>query len=199
MPRIIAARPRRRGVIFVSSPNPSSTDAQQIASRKQGQPNSEIPSSSSNTMIQSSRQKPLLSHDTDELSLNSTTTATVHRQPAVPKLFTSLPPIGDPLVTETSIVQDEIIQTCLPFLVGTDRDSSPFKLNAHGLSYLERHRHVRFLHASLQALPSGFTAYDASRPWIVYWALTGLSLLGEDISVYRTRYWHRLIDAVPLS
>jgi protein farnesyltransferase subunit beta len=28
---------------------------------------------------------------------------------------------------------------------------------------------------------------DASRPWMVYWALAGLSLLGEDVTRVRQR------------
>lgn len=173
----------------MSNTSKEGTDANHTTGQKQGRQTSQTPSSSRNKMIPSSRQRPSLSQEVDELFLNSTTTATDRRQPAVPKIFTSLPPIRDPLVTETSFVQDEVVQTCLPFLAGTDSGSSPLNLNAYGLLYLERHKHVRFLHASLEALPSGFTGYDASRPWIVYWALTGLSLLGEDVSIYRERYW----------
>jgi protein farnesyltransferase subunit beta len=28
---------------------------------------------------------------------------------------------------------------------------------------------------------------DASRPWMMYWVLCGLSLMGHDISPYRER------------
>jgi protein farnesyltransferase subunit beta len=30
-------------------------------------------------------------------------------------------------------------------------------------------------------------AADATRPWMVYWALAGLSMLGEDVSEYASR------------
>ena len=109
-------------------------------------------------------------------------------QPDVPWLFTSTPLIKDHLVTETSILQNSTVAGCLPFLVGTaNPGTSLLEFNAHGLPYLERQIHIEFLLASLEKLPSGFVPYDASRPWIVYWALTGLSLLGKDISPYQER------------
>jgi protein farnesyltransferase subunit beta len=39
--------------------------------------------------------------------------------------------------------------------------------------------HARFLAAALGPLPAGFASLDASRCWIVYWALHGLALLGK--------------------
>lgn len=115
-------------------------------------------------------------------------TADEHR-PAIPDLFTQLPLIRDSLETDTSLLQDETIQECLPCLAGiSDSRSSPEYLNAHGLPRLERDGHIAYLHDSLTELPAAYVAYDASRPWIVYWALTGLCLLGEDVSRYRERY-----------
>jgi protein farnesyltransferase subunit beta len=106
----------------------------------------------------------------------------------VPKLFTSLPVLHDPLKTVSSDIQDSTIQECLPFLAGSkDPQKSAFSFNAHGVPGLDRKAHIEFLHSSLGELPSGFVAVDASRPWMLYWALTGLYLLGEDISVYRER------------
>ncbi|MCJ1280836.1 CAAX farnesyltransferase (FTase) subunit beta [Xylographa opegraphella] len=98
---------------------------------------------------------------------------------SVPPLFRSLPKIQDSLATETSISQEETVHVCLPYLTGTDDTQDLSKL---GLPHLEREKHIKFLQASLEALPSNFVAYDASRPWIVYWALNGLTLLGSDIS-----------------
>ena len=112
--------------------------------------------------------------------------ASEESSPIVPELFTALPPIRDVLTTETSTAQDCTIQECLPFLAGTNDFASG--LDAHGVPRLERRKHVEFLHSSLQRLPAGYVGYDASRPWVVYWALTGLCLLGEDISDYRDRY-----------
>ncbi|KAI9838302.1 MAG: hypothetical protein M1819_005570 [Sarea resinae] len=106
----------------------------------------------------------------------------------VPKVFSTWPPIRDPLVTGTSEAQDETVNECLPFLSAPDDpDSSLVDFNFHGIPRLEREKHKAFLHNSLGNLPAGFVAADASRPWMLYWALSGLQLLGEDISRYRER------------
>ncbi|KAL1857000.1 hypothetical protein VTK73DRAFT_8158 [Phialemonium thermophilum] len=104
--------------------------------------------------------------------------------PMVPDLFTSLPLIRDVLETETSRVQDETVEACLPFL--TNEDDS-FTYNENGVPRLDRQRHIKFLHSSLGQLPGRFVAVDAARPWFLYWCLSGLKLLGEDISPYRSR------------
>ena len=101
----------------------------------------------------------------------------------VPAIFTSLPPIRDLLNTETSSVQDSTVQECLPFLAGTDED-----VNRYGLPKLHRKQHVEYFRDQLEDFPPGFVVLDASRPWMLYWALAGLCLLGEDISEYRERY-----------
>lgn len=101
-----------------------------------------------------------------------------------PRLFTTLPPIRDLLHTGTSQVQDATIQECLPFLSGVKSD---VPCNKHGVPRLDRQRHIRFLHKTLQNLPAPYVAADASRPWMFYWALTGLVALGEDVSEYRER------------
>jgi protein farnesyltransferase subunit beta len=102
----------------------------------------------------------------------------------VPDLFTSLPNIRDLLNTETSQVQDETVQECLPFLSGTQKWVN---FNDHGVPHLDRKRHIQFLHKSLRKLPPGYVAADASRPWMFYWALAGLCTMGEDVSEYRER------------
>ena len=132
--------------------------------------------------------EPTLSVNTETPKLG-TTRAGVHdmaselAHSSVPPLFRSLPPIQDGLATETSIVQEETVQECLPYLTGTDDFSQD--RSESGVPRLEREKHITFLQASLEALPAKFVAYDASRPWIVYWALNGLTLLGSDISPYR--------------
>ncbi|POR34414.1 Protein farnesyltransferase subunit beta [Tolypocladium paradoxum] len=104
--------------------------------------------------------------------------------PSVPGLFTTNPPIRDALETETSRLQDETIEECLPFLLtGEGHDYR----NAHGIPHLYRDRHVKFLQKQLGNLPSMFKSADPSRPWIFYWCLAGLSLLGEDVDSYRSR------------
>lgn len=104
-------------------------------------------------------------------------------------IFTSSPRIRDALETETSKLQDETVENCLPLLNGIGEPSrNPFVFNSNGLPKLEREMHVEFLHQSLGWLSSRYTGFDASRPWILYWALTGLCLLGEDVRPYRERF-----------
>lgn len=111
------------------------------------------------------------------------------RGPSVPSLFTSGPPIRDALETDSSRLQDSTLDEVLPFLRGNQQ---PGAVNAHGIPHLDRRRHVNFLHKQLGKLPGAFTAADPSRPWIFYWCLAGLSLLGEDVAPYR----RRLVDTV---
>ncbi len=107
--------------------------------------------------------------------------------PLIPALFTSLPAIRDHLITTSSKIQDETVQTCLPFLAGRAYPlQSLFDFSAHGVARLERDEHVRFLTDTLHN--ARYTAYDAQRPWFIYWTLTALSLLGEDLEPYRQRY-----------
>ena len=107
--------------------------------------------------------------------------------PSVPALFTSPPPIRDDLITKSSTDQDETVDQCLPYLVGiVDPEKTLVDFSPHGVARLEREDHVRFLKGALQN--ARYIPYDAQRPWCVYWALTGLSLLGEDVSEYQQRY-----------
>lgn len=101
----------------------------------------------------------------------------------VPQIFTSLPPIRDALVTDTSHSQDQTARDCLPLHAGTSR--SLFDLNPQGIPRLNREAHVNFLNEAIQN--AIHIPYDALRPWIVYWTLTGLSLLGENLDKWRTR------------
>ena len=104
---------------------------------------------------------------------------------SLPEFFTQLPIIRDLLRTESSLLQDETAQECLPFLTGAE--NATVNHNVFGQPCLERQEHVEFLQDSLEEHSSRFTALDASRAWILYWALAGLSLLGEDVTLYRER------------
>ncbi|KAL8710712.1 MAG: hypothetical protein Q9220_004730 [cf. Caloplaca sp. 1 TL-2023] len=96
-------------------------------------------------------------------------------------------PIRDELETETSELQDDTIEECLSYLARC-LPSDPSGAFTHTtLPGLARDKHIRYLHHSLETLPSAYVAYDASRPWLIYWVLTALSLLGEDVSQYRKR------------
>ncbi|KAI4245841.1 MAG: hypothetical protein L6R42_010096, partial [Xanthoria sp. 1 TBL-2021] len=99
---------------------------------------------------------------------------------------TPWPPIRDELETETSASQDKTVQQCLPLLHAYDDSSVDYDRDT--LPKLDRAKHARFLHRSLQTLPAVAVGFDASRPWMVYWALTALTVLGEDVTPYRERY-----------
>lgn len=109
-----------------------------------------------------------------------------HEGPNVPTIFKRVPPIKDSLTSETSIAQDETVQECLPFLAG-EGVRSLFDYNSYGIPSLDREKHIEYLHERLGELPAGFVAYDAARPWLIYWTLTGLCLLGENVDQYRSR------------
>lgn len=113
-----------------------------------------------------------------------------HEMSPIPDLFTKLPPIRDNLNTETSIIQDQTVQDCLPLLADSCDPSE--RETRNGVPKLARQEHIEYLHESLRDLPAGFVSLDASRPWILYWALTGLSLLGEDVGIYSERYSAKL-------
>ncbi|KAI9660824.1 MAG: CAAX farnesyltransferase (FTase) subunit beta [Trizodia sp. TS-e1964] len=108
--------------------------------------------------------------------------------PKTPKYHLEQPVLRDALVTETSKLQIDNMFECMPFIAGTgDHFRAPFTLGSQGIPKLERQLHIEYLHQSLGSLPEGFVLADASRPWLIYWALLGLSLLGEDISPYCER------------
>ncbi|KAI4141843.1 MAG: hypothetical protein LQ341_003403 [Variospora aurantia] len=105
--------------------------------------------------------------------------------PPVTSLPASWGIIRDELETETSVLQDETVRECLPFLNGSV--GAPQGYNEHGLPSLARDEHIKFLHHTLETMPPAYVGFDASRPWIIYWALTALSLLGEDVEPYCER------------
>ena len=108
--------------------------------------------------------------------------------PAVPVLYTSLPTIKDILPTETSVAQDETVQECLPYLAGTaDPSKTQSDFTPCGLPRLKRENHVDFLKEHLE--DARYIAFDAARPWMLYWCLTGLCLLGEDVEPLRERWF----------
>ncbi len=122
--------------------------------------------------------------DCAESDTTSTPTDPYTQPPMIPDHFTRAPLVRDGLVTDTSEDQDETAESCLAAAAGV-RAANP--VNRHGVPHLDRARHARFLHQSLGALPGTFLGYDASRPWILFWCLNGLWLLGEDVAPYRTR------------
>lgn len=124
--------------------------------------------------------------DLAEAATDRTNMEAISGHEAVPSLFTSPPPIKDILVTETSIQQEEVVEDCIPLLAGAIPGKSLFDFSSFGVPHLERAHHVRWLRSYIETANS--MLYDASRPWIVYWCLTGLSLLGEDVQHYSQRF-----------
>ena len=110
--------------------------------------------------------------------------------PPIPTLYTSRPPIKDTFSTPTTEAQDHVIKQCLPLLTGKGQD--PSKVNHMGTPHLDRRKHITFLDENIGH--ARFQFLDASRPWLVYWCLTGLSILGEDVEVYRDRYLQMFVD-----
>lgn len=105
-------------------------------------------------------------------------------RPQVPGLYTSSPPIRDRLTTNTSISQDDVIKQCLPRLITCSRSLSG--VYAYGIPSLEREDHIRFLQDAIEY--PRYIAFDPVRPWVIYWSLTALSLLGENVELYQQRY-----------
>ncbi|ODQ65050.1 terpenoid cyclases/Protein prenyltransferase [Nadsonia fulvescens var. elongata DSM 6958] len=81
-------------------------------------------------------------------------------------------PIVDTLVTETSRAQAE---------TETKTRDRLEKVTAAQFS-LDREKHIAYLRDHLSELPAPYVRLDASKPWLLYWVINGLSLLGEDIS-----------------
>ncbi|GAQ38130.1 CAAX farnesyltransferase (FTase) subunit beta [Aspergillus tubingensis] len=179
MPIVIAAagKPRRK-VRFSSNQTSRPTDAQgrdtKSASSSIGRRQPSAPTSKKHTSL-------------DQRS-NSSGGGMYEPQahPGVPALFQELPSLLDALCTESSEVQNETVNKCLPFLKGIhNSQAGPF--NRFGVPALNQNDHLIYLYDSLEDYPEGFAGMDASRPWMVYWVLAGLSLLGEDVTKYRER------------
>lgn len=102
-----------------------------------------------------------------------------------PALYSKLPFLIDDLTTPTSTAQDRVAEACRLLMSGEEREIND--LNRHGIPRLQKEKHVKFLRKSLNTYPPPYQAMDASRPWILYWALAGLAHLGEDVAAYRER------------
>lgn len=107
----------------------------------------------------------------------------------VPDLFLhpSLP--HDEESTNTSEAQKETVNECLPLLNAIcDPTQNPFDFNEFGVPELKRDDHIDFCHQNLSEFPAPFVGLDASRPWLVYWGLLSLHLLGQDVTPFSKRY-----------
>ena len=120
--------------------------------------------------------------------LPGTMTATDEFPSKVPPHFLGRPPLQDDLATPTSEAQEKTLEECLPLLrAAGDPSRNPFDFNEFGMPELRREDHVDFLHDNLSQFPAPFVGLDASRPWLSYWGLMGLYLLGEEVTPMRQR------------
>jgi protein farnesyltransferase subunit beta len=101
------------------------------------------------------------------------------------------PVIQDDLITSSSIAEENVRNDCVPLLMGEVQFDLP--LNSHGLLQLRRFDHLRFLHSNLGKLPAPYVALDASRPWMFYWSLAGMAMLGENV---QEKYKQRLMESL---
>ncbi|KAF1350628.1 terpenoid cyclases/protein prenyltransferase alpha-alpha toroid [Delphinella strobiligena] len=105
----------------------------------------------------------------------------------VPHLFAHPSLLHDTLVTETSEKHDKVMRTVLDILTNTKGAQEIHDPNSYNLPRLQREKHIKFLRGVLGNYPPPFQVMDASRPWLLYWALAGLSFLGVDVSLYKDR------------
>jgi protein farnesyltransferase subunit beta len=180
MPPIIAGRHRRK-VRFPAANLPPSIISTTATFPQQQQQQQKRPGKKSPSPVKPGKP----SKSTKQIDPPKMTSQQEPR-PGIPALFTQPPPIRDPLVTETIELQNATLEKCLTFLKGL-HISQKSSFNASGVPALERDSHVAYLYDSLEDYPAGFVAMDASRPWMVYWALAGLTLLGEDPTRFRER------------
>lgn len=93
-------------------------------------------------------------------------------------------PTPDPQRSQSSVAQLEVVELCMP-LLAAEEGTPALGFNRRWVPRLNRDQHVEFLENAIEN--ARFTGLDASRPWVVYWCLTGLSLLGKNVEVYRER------------
>lgn len=117
-------------------------------------------------------------------------TATDEFEPfmAIPPYLIQPPPIADNLRTRTTDLQNDTIEECVPLLNAINHPASnPFNFDETGLPYLQKRAHIDFVHDGLDQLPPQFVAMDASRPWLMYWSLLSLYIMGEEVADFRAR------------
>lgn len=92
--------------------------------------------------------------------------------------ITSLPHLPLPSNANPSATLDEQAET--EQLIQTLIDTVA-PLDSTEPTVLRKDEHSAFLAASLFKLPSGYVALDASRPWLLFWTLHSIDLLGIAI------------------
>lgn len=102
------------------------------------------------------------------------------------QIYNSL--IKDTLETVTVLDQQATEDNCLSIFSSESITTT--------LQTLQRESHIKFLRSNLGKLPSAFVSLDASRPWITYWCLNALSLLGDDISDLKVAANNTILECV---
>jgi protein farnesyltransferase subunit beta len=92
--------------------------------------------------------------------------------------ITSLPHIPLPSNSSPSATLDEQAET--EQLIKLLIDTIP-PLDSTEPTVLRKAEHSAFLASSLFKLPAGYVALDASRPWLLFWTLHSIDLLGIAI------------------
>lgn len=82
--------------------------------------------------------------------------------------------LNNPLQTDTTLQQKSIEEKCALVLMNDTIVAE--------LGVLKRTQHIEFLRQTIGKLPGAFAALDASRPWMIYWSVNALCILGQDIS-----------------
>lgn len=103
----------------------------------------------------------------------------------VPYYFASSGPLQDSLETPTSVAQEKTMREVVDLMTG--KNQTIVDVNIYGLPHLLKNKHAAFLRTILGKYPPPFQVMDASRPWLLYWALNGLRTLGVDVSEYKQR------------
>lgn len=76
------------------------------------------------------------------------------------------------VITKTSMQQDETMQLLFKFIGNKPIDWKKFK----------RASHLQYLLEGLESLPEGYTGLVASQPWLIFWILQSLAMLGYAFS-----------------
>lgn len=91
--------------------------------------------------------------------------------------YTSEPPS---VQTTTTREQQAVEERCLKLFLA-HLDAGGDAVRRHTVPF-DREKHIAYLLKGLEELPSGFQALDASRPWLCYWILNALDILGHTLS-----------------
>ncbi|XP_070577391.1 protein farnesyltransferase subunit beta-like [Ptychodera flava] len=85
--------------------------------------------------------------------------------------------VADGVPTLSSIEQERVEASVAEFYEKFNSDS-----DVNPDPFLDKEKHIQYLLKGLKRLSESYECLDASRPWLCYWILHSLYLLGEQIS-----------------